>query len=73
MVYKKHLKISNKVIKQAKKRLEEKICKNIKHDPKAFYKYARQNMRIRECIPSMTMDDDDESYEDSKIAEILNT
>jgi len=52
--YKIALRISNATIKTEKRKLEEKISSNIKLDPKAFFKYAKQKMKSKEDIITIT-------------------
>ena len=54
--YKNALNKSTKAIREAKRRLEKKISKNIKSDPKMFFKYAGSKTRTRTGVGPLVDD-----------------
>jgi len=44
------MKTATKEINKSKIKLERKISKNIKNDPKAFYKYTRSKIKTKETV-----------------------
>ena len=73
--YKNHSNIATKVIRyqKKKKQLEKRICKNIKKDPKAFYKYVKQKMKVRDDITKMKINESSTSCDELELAESLNS
>ena len=41
---------ASRLVRQAKRKLEEKIADNMKQDPKFFYKYARSQLKVKETV-----------------------
>ena len=44
---------ASRLVRQAKRKLEEKIADNMKQDPKLFYKYARSQLKVKETVRPM--------------------
>ena len=59
-------------IKQLKKDKENKIAKNIKHNPKAFYQYISSKMLKKEGVADLTKDDGELTASDTEKCEVLN-
>ena len=71
--YKKARNISNSTITQEKRKLEERISANIKYDPKAFFKYAKKKMNIKEDILNIHLDGGETTMDEREIAEAFNS
>lgn len=65
-------KTATKFIRRSKRKLERKIAKNIKMDPKAFYKYSRSKVKTRETIGPFTDQYGQLINNDSQTADMLN-
>ena len=72
LMYKKARNRATKVIRQSKRKLELKIAKKIKKDPKAFFKYARSKTSVKESVGPLTKKNGEVIIEDTKIANLLN-
>lgn len=71
--YKRTRNQATRLVRQAKRRLENRLAKNIKQDPKAFYKYARGKYRVKESIGTL-MDEQGNSVNDAaSTAEVFNS
>ena len=44
---------ASRLVRQAKRKLEEKIADNMKQDPKFFYKFARSQLEVKETVTPM--------------------
>ena len=56
-----------------KRQLENRICKNSKKDPKAFFKYVKQKMEVRDNITKMKINESCTSCGELDIAESFKT
>ena len=70
--YKTALRMSNKTIQQEKRNLEERISANVKYDPKAFFKYAKQKMKLKEDVATITLDSGEQTRDTDVIAGAFN-
>ena len=70
--YKNALNKSTKAIREAKRRLEKKISKNIKSDPKLFFKYAGSKTRTRTGVGPLVDDKGNVVVNDKVTAEMFN-
>ena len=70
--YKEALNKATKVLRQAKKRFENKIARNIKKDPKAFYGNARGKMSTKESVGPLKDQDGSLITDDKTAANVLN-
>ena len=70
--YKNALNKNTDAIRQAKRRLEKKIAKNIKSDPKMFFKYAGSKTRSRTRIGPLVDDKGNVVDNDNVTAEMFN-
>ena len=50
LAYKRARNKASKEVRKAQRRYERKLAKNIKKNPKAFYKYARGKMSVKERV-----------------------
>lgn len=72
ITYKRALNKATKQVRKAKKKYERKLTKNIKKDPKAFYKYARSKMNVKDRVGPLSDEDGETVTDDSKASEMLN-
>ena len=72
LAYKRALNKSTKEVRKAKKKFERKLAKNIKSDPKAFYKYARSKMKVKDRVGPLEDENGEVITDDKKSAELLN-
>ena len=70
--YKNALNKSTKAIREAKRRLEKKISKNIKSDPKLFFKYAGSKTRTRTGVGPLVDDKGNVVVNDKVTAKMFN-
>ena len=59
----------DKEVKEAKRKLEERLGKNIKEDRKGFFKYARSKMKIKEAVGPIEDEDGNILVDEKKMAE----
>ena len=59
----------NREVKEAKRKLEERLSKNIKEDRKGFYKYQRSTMKIKEAVGPIEDKDGNLLRDEKKMAE----
>ena len=70
--YNRCLNKATKTVKKAKRKLEKKLAKNIKNDPKAFYKYARSKTKTKDTVGPLKDPDGRIINDDNKTATIFN-
>ena len=72
MRYKTALNKATKIIRKKKRNLERKIARNIRSDPKAFYKYSRNKINSREAVGPFNDQDGNVIGDDYKVSSMLN-
>eukprot|EP00794_Sanderia_malayensis_P001259 gene1259-1388_t len=70
--YKKALNRANKAVRKAKRKLENKLARNIKCDPKAFYNYARGKTTAKDRFGPLSDENGNSVSDDNKTAAMLN-
>ena len=70
--YKKVLNSLSKSIKVAKWKAEDKISKNIKKDPKAFFKYVKEKLTNKDQVHSLKKPNGELTDTDGEIVDLLN-
>ncbi len=70
--YKRALNRATNVVKKAKGKLECNLAKNVKSNPKGFFKYARSKTRSKDKVGPLTDENGDSITNDSKTADVLN-
>ncbi len=70
---KKTNKLVSKAVRKAKITLEKNLAKNIKSNPKAFYRYMNNNTKTRFNVGPLKDDKNQLHTDDAKMVEILNT
>ena len=63
---------TRKLIRQAKKKCEEKIAGKAKEDPKAYYRYANSKLKAKENVGPLEDESGNLVYDDKEMGEILN-
>jgi len=59
-------------VRKAKRKLEIRIAKNIKNDPKAFYRYAKDKLKYRDTVPDLINENGHPTMNDMEAATLLN-
>ena len=72
LAYKRARNRASKEVRKAQRRFERKLAKNIKSNPKAFYKYARNKMSVKEKVGPLEDENGMVVMDDTRTAEILN-
>jgi hypothetical protein len=72
ITYKASLNLLNKSIRREKWKTENKIAKNIKKDPKAFFKYVKSKLSNKTQVQSLELPDGKAATTDNEIVNILN-
>ncbi len=70
--YKSALNRATNVVKKARRKLECKLAKNVKSNPKGFFKYARSKTRTKDKVGPLTYENGETITNDSKTADVLN-
>ena len=70
--YKRTANRNTKEIKKAKIKLEHKLAKNIKTDPKAYFKYIRGKVEAKDCIGPLKNENGEVVNDNSETAALLN-
>ncbi len=58
------------VVKKAKRKLECKLAKNVKSDPKGFFKSARSKTRTKDKVRPLTDENGENITNDSQTADM---
>ena len=72
IVYKRARNKAINEVRKAKKSYERKLAKNIQRNPKAFYKYARSKMSVKDKVGPLTDENGETVKDDKRTTMILN-
>ena len=72
VTYTRYRNIATATVRSVKSTFETGLANNIKHNPSLFWKYVRNNSRIRQDVDILLQDDGSFTHTDCEIANTLN-
>ncbi|XP_072014972.1 uncharacterized protein [Amphiura filiformis] len=70
--YKKQNNVTRKIVREAQAKYEQRLMKEFKSKPKAFYSYVRQNQKVKVGVAQLEKDDGNLTENDEEAAEVLS-